>query len=298
MATNFKIGNLVWAKMKGFQAWPGKIIEPKENIKKPANKKNCHFVYFFGSENYAWIQEDNIYHYPEYKSKYEGNTRLPRGFKEALEKIEAEYQHQLTTGSLEDLPTIDEEVALMQSNTKGVGSDGDAAAGAGTKKASKKTKEPKEGKESQSKKGKTPSPGRKGGIKRSSDSGTPSSSKKFFMSKGGKDADNASKGGDDTMRGSYHFTNTLGSGDISVATKLEGFDEVESEEKVMDRTVIPTPLRIGFLGLGIMGQGMVMNLLRSGHEVTVWNRTATKVRPQSFLYLLVFPMSPTVSPVV
>ena len=68
--------------------------------------------------------------------------------------------------------------------------------------------------------------------------------------------------------------------------------------QVMDRTVIPTPLRIGFLGLGIMGQGMVMNLLRSGHEVTVWNRTATKVRPQSFLYLLVFPMSPTVSPVV
>jgi 3-hydroxyisobutyrate dehydrogenase-like beta-hydroxyacid dehydrogenase len=31
--------------------------------------------------------------------------------------------------------------------------------------------------------------------------------------------------------------------------------------------------------LGIMGQGMVMNLLRSGHEVTVWNRTAQKVSP-------------------
>ena len=36
-------------------------------------------------------------------------------------------------------------------------------------------------------------------------------------------------------------------------------------------------MRIGFLGLGIMGQGMVMNLLRSGHEVTVWNRTTLKV---------------------
>lgn len=43
------------------------------------------------------------------------------------------------------------------------------------------------------------------------------------------------------------------------------------------KSVIPTPMRIGFLGLGIMGQGMVMNLLRSGHEVTVWNRTAQKV---------------------
>ena len=45
------------------------------------------------------------------------------------------------------------------------------------------------------------------------------------------------------------------------------------------RAVIPTPLRIGFIGLGIMGQGMVMNLLRSGHKVTVWNRTAAKVSP-------------------
>jgi 3-hydroxyisobutyrate dehydrogenase-like beta-hydroxyacid dehydrogenase len=30
---------------------------------------------------------------------------------------------------------------------------------------------------------------------------------------------------------------------------------------------------IAFLGLGIMGRGMVGNLLRAGHDVTVWNRT-------------------------
>jgi 3-hydroxyisobutyrate dehydrogenase-like beta-hydroxyacid dehydrogenase len=30
---------------------------------------------------------------------------------------------------------------------------------------------------------------------------------------------------------------------------------------------------IAFLGLGIMGQGMVHNLLQAGHRVTVWNRT-------------------------
>ncbi|MBX0331015.1 NAD(P)-dependent oxidoreductase [Oscillochloris sp. ZM17-4] len=32
--------------------------------------------------------------------------------------------------------------------------------------------------------------------------------------------------------------------------------------------------RIGFIGLGIMGRGMVGNLLRAGFELTVWNRTA------------------------
>jgi len=31
---------------------------------------------------------------------------------------------------------------------------------------------------------------------------------------------------------------------------------------------------IGFLGLGIMGRGMVRNLLQAGHKVTAWNRTA------------------------
>ena len=48
-------------------------------------------------------------------------------------------------------------------------------------------------------------------------------------------------------------------------------------EPILSKSIIPTPLKIGFLGLGIMGSGMVSNLLRSGHEVTVWNRTPSKV---------------------
>jgi 3-hydroxyisobutyrate dehydrogenase-like beta-hydroxyacid dehydrogenase len=35
---------------------------------------------------------------------------------------------------------------------------------------------------------------------------------------------------------------------------------------------------IGFVGLGIMGTGMVRNLAAKGHKVTVWNRTATKAK--------------------
>ena len=34
--------------------------------------------------------------------------------------------------------------------------------------------------------------------------------------------------------------------------------------------------RLGFIGLGIMGRGMVANLTRAGHQVTVWNRTPSK----------------------
>jgi 3-hydroxyisobutyrate dehydrogenase len=37
--------------------------------------------------------------------------------------------------------------------------------------------------------------------------------------------------------------------------------------------------QVGFIGLGIMGQGMTRNLLKSGFTVTVWNRTASKMDP-------------------
>jgi 3-hydroxyisobutyrate dehydrogenase len=36
--------------------------------------------------------------------------------------------------------------------------------------------------------------------------------------------------------------------------------------------------RIGFIGLGIMGQGMAANLLKAGFELTVWNRTITRMQ--------------------
>ncbi len=37
--------------------------------------------------------------------------------------------------------------------------------------------------------------------------------------------------------------------------------------------------KIGFIGLGIMGQGMVQNLLNAGFIVTIWNRTASRMTP-------------------
>jgi 3-hydroxyisobutyrate dehydrogenase-like beta-hydroxyacid dehydrogenase len=38
-------------------------------------------------------------------------------------------------------------------------------------------------------------------------------------------------------------------------------------------------MKIGFIGLGHMGAAMAMNLLKAGHELTVYNRSAEKVKP-------------------
>lgn len=37
--------------------------------------------------------------------------------------------------------------------------------------------------------------------------------------------------------------------------------------------------RIGYLGTGLMGLPMILNLLKAGYQVTVWNRTPDKARP-------------------
>jgi len=33
---------------------------------------------------------------------------------------------------------------------------------------------------------------------------------------------------------------------------------------------------VGLIGLGLMGHPMGANLLKAGHELTVWNRTASR----------------------
>ncbi|WP_164853901.1 NAD(P)-binding domain-containing protein, partial [Paraburkholderia kirstenboschensis] len=38
-------------------------------------------------------------------------------------------------------------------------------------------------------------------------------------------------------------------------------------------------MKIGFVGLGSMGAAIAMNLVESGHEVHVFNRTAARAEP-------------------
>ncbi|KAL1110436.1 hypothetical protein AAG570_007967 [Ranatra chinensis] len=48
-------------------------------------------------------------------------------------------------------------------------------------------------------------------------------------------------------------------------------------QTLKEKNITPSKLKFGFLGLGIMGSGIVKNLLNSGHKVVVWNRTPEKI---------------------
>jgi 3-hydroxyisobutyrate dehydrogenase len=43
--------------------------------------------------------------------------------------------------------------------------------------------------------------------------------------------------------------------------------------------VPPPPVAVGFIGLGVMGQPMALNLARAGTELVVWNRSTDKTAP-------------------
>lgn len=44
------------------------------------------------------------------------------------------------------------------------------------------------------------------------------------------------------------------------------------------KTIKASSLKFGFIGLGLMGQRLLKNLLNSGHSVTIWNRTPSKCK--------------------
>ncbi|GFX39529.1 putative oxidoreductase GLYR1 homolog [Trichonephila clavipes] len=48
---------------------------------------------------------------------------------------------------------------------------------------------------------------------------------------------------------------------------------------VQKKNIKATSKKIGFIGLGTMGQRIVKNLLESGHNVSIWNRTLDKCTP-------------------
>src|SRR5262249_11222869 len=57
--------------------------------------------------------------------------------------------------------------------------------------------------------------------------------------------------------------------------RVEYTHRIDSRSVVLKRRI----MKIAFLGMGIIGSRMARNLLKHGHDVTVWNRTAARCVP-------------------
>jgi len=260
----FRIGDPVWAKMKGFSPWPGKVCMPPADVKRPAIKKQMHCVNFFGTNDFAWIEESNIKDYNTYKSA----LIKPKQSKQISSAIEEMEQYlvdiQRTGGDGEDETTEGEQEfdALVTGDQPPP-----------SKKVSKGKKREATDSDSEggptstsvnNKRAKMGRPQLKERLKEE-----PSSSLE-------QDSNSQIGGG---KRSSAAVTGLLDRPSLArPVSPAIGMDLVTSSQTLREKDIQPSKLNFGFLGLGIMGSGMVKNLLNSGHNVTVWNRTSEKVR--------------------
>ncbi|XP_068062467.1 cytokine-like nuclear factor N-PAC isoform X7 [Anomalospiza imberbis] len=219
-AVSLRLGDLVWGKLGRYPPWPGKIVNPPKDLKKPRGKK-CFFVKFFGTEDHAWIKVEQLKPYHPHKEEM---IKINKGkrFQQAVDAVE-EFLRK-TKGKDQDL-TIPESSTVKRVMT-----------------------------------------GTVAGFK-----WPPSVSEPL------KDSD-------------PHFHHFLLSQTekpavcyqaitkkLKVCEEETGSTSIQAADSTaVNGSITPTDKKIGFLGLGLMGSGIVSNLLKMGHTVTVWNRTAEK----------------------
>ncbi|KAJ2945097.1 hypothetical protein O0L34_g9153 [Tuta absoluta] len=274
MSEGYKLGDLVWAKMKGFSPWPGRVAIPTPELKPPKKATNIQCIYFFGTNNYAWIEENNIKPYQEFKDTLIKSCKTA-AFKEAVAQIEDYIVHP------ENFPDLDDHAVSAEKEfdkLKDVLDNED--------KEEDDEEEVKEAETPAKKKG-TPKIrlSKVKAVKRSSSTGvkpTPKKKSKVSLSRSYTDSEDRDK--PSMLNHSFSKKSSLLHRPSNILRPdTPPLDLENVSETLLEKRIQASQMKFGFLGLGIMGSGVVKNLLNSGHKVVVWNRTQAKVRASQAL---------------
>lgn len=258
MAEEFKyrIGDSVWAKMKGFSAWPGKVQLPPDNLKRPVMKKQMHCIFFFGTHDHAWIPEPDLKPYAEFKDKCLSGKKQSASLKKAI----AEVEDYIATGN------DPSKLAMMTEAEAEMDADFDAlVSGDAAKSSAKKPKTPSSRKRSLSSASNDTSTAKTPKTPKVNNTDNNGSSSPVFNSTSA------------TKKRESAVSNFLDRPMLKTPPKeTAAVDIMTQSQALKEKRIEASKLSFGFLGLGIMGSGIVKNLLNSGHKVTVWNRTSQK----------------------
>ncbi|XP_072383144.1 cytokine-like nuclear factor N-PAC isoform X1 [Diabrotica undecimpunctata] len=280
MSSEIKVGDLVWAKMKTFSPWPARVVQPGPNTPSKTGKKDMHWVYFFGSKNYAWIESTNVKPYEEYKDKFISSNKSSTTslFKKSIVEIE-EFREKLAEDPNYELP-------LPENKTPSKEKDSDDPDKKFNKLLSPKKsvkKSPKALKISKTifnKKGSgSETPAQK---RRSIEDGSgPSTSKKTRRSSPRLDENGIreySKSVNDTIKDRHYVGLEILNRQSLIDEHAEDSElDLGSQSKLLEtKNINPSTKRFGFIGLGTMGTGIVKNLINSGHTVNLYNRSTKK----------------------
>ncbi|EGW05580.1 Putative oxidoreductase GLYR1 [Cricetulus griseus] len=241
------------------------IVNPPKDLKKPRGKK-CFFVKFFGTEDHAWIKVEQLKPYHAHKEEM---IKINKGkrFQQAVDAVEeflrrakgkdqtsshtsADDKNRRNSSEERSRPNSGDEkrkLSLSEGKVKKNMGEGKKRVTSGsTERGSKCLKRAQE--QSPRKRGRPP--------KDEKDLTIPESSTVKGMMAGPMAA----------FKWQPTASEETGSTSIQAA-----------DSTAVNGSITPTDKKIGFLGLGLMGSGIVSNLLKMGHTVTVWNRTAEKL---------------------
>ncbi|XP_029432520.1 putative oxidoreductase GLYR1 isoform X1 [Rhinatrema bivittatum] len=294
-AVSLRQGDLVWGKLGRYPPWPGKIVNPPKDLKKPRGKK-CFFVKFFGTEDHAWIKVEQLKPYHAHKEEM---IKINKGkrFQQAVDAVEdflkkAKGKDQ---GSLHN--STDEKNRRNSSEEKGKqGSAAEKRKSEGKVKkfsndGKKRTISSDRGSKSPLKGVQDQSPRKRGRPpKDDKDSLIPESSTVKKLTTGTMSCFKWQPPVTEPVKDDPHFHHFLLSQTdkplvtyqaiskrLKISEEENGLTSIQAADSTaINGNITPTDKKIGFLGLGLMGSGIVSNLLKMGHTVTVWNRTAEK----------------------
>ncbi|VEN40888.1 unnamed protein product [Callosobruchus maculatus] len=241
MAEEFKVGDVVRARMKGFAPWPALIVQPTSSTptKGKNAKKPSHWVYFFGSKNYGWIEVKNIEPYTESKKEHL-SAQLQKAFVEAQEYIDKSKEN---PKYVLELPP--EQV-----------------------KESEKEKEKEDCEEKFKQLVSPPKKPKKTPLKRQNSE--TSSVRLSFTKRSRVSSPGGANGISDVA------TELLNMPFLPDAPENPSLDLCLYGDKSKSEEITPSPKTFGFIGLGNIGAAVVMNLIKSGHRVNIYNRSPSK----------------------
>lgn len=299
-AVSLRLGDLVWGKLGRYPPWPGKIVNPPKDLKKPRGKK-CFFVKFFGTEDHAWIKVEQLKPYHAHKEEM---IKINKGkrFQQAVDAVEeflrrakgkdqtsshtsADDKNRRNSSEERSRPNSGDEkrkLSLSEGKVKKNMGEGKKRVTSGSAdRGSKCLKRAQE--QSPRKRGRPP--------KDEKDLTIPESSTVKGMMAGPMAAFKWQPTGSEPVKDADpHFHHFLLSQTekpavcyqaitkkLKICEEETGSTSIQAADSTaVNGSITPTDKKIGFLGLGLMGSGIVSNLLKMGHTVTVWNRTAEK----------------------
>ncbi|KAI1233964.1 hypothetical protein IHE44_0004420 [Lamprotornis superbus] len=277
------------------------IVNPPKDLKKPRGKK-CFFVKFFGTEDHAWIKVEQLKPYHPHKEEM---IKINKGkrFQQAVDAVEEFLRKTKGKDQASSHNSTEEKNRRNSSEERGKQSAGEEkrkaslsegkvkkGTGEGKKRVSSVSSE--RGSKSPLKRAQDQSPRKRGRPpKDEKDLTIPESSTvKRVMTgtvAGFKWPPSVSEPVKDSDPHFHHFllsqTEKPAVCYQAITKKLKVCEEETGSTSIqaadstaVNGSITPTDKKIGFLGLGLMGSGIVSNLLKMGHTVTVWNRTAEK----------------------